>query len=225
MITLIDSGIGAWFVYLQLRKLGFQGTVEIYMDAQHFPYGDKHSDWLIDRALLFLSQREITGSLVFACNTLSLHLPSEVRKGVISIDPQWYLTPESLVLATVASAKILSTIHRPDLIIALPELASLIEHGKLAPARDLVNKKLFGNTRTVVLACTHYSPLTFLLESTLPNIHVVDTAALLAARCANQLPSDNGMGVKVYHYDPASLEQILSLYPANEPVYLEEWHD
>ena len=82
MIGVYDSGIGGLSVWKELNALMPERDYAYVADSAHCPYGEKSSDYIIERAdrvVRFLQSRG-TKAVVVACNTATAAAISYLRR-------------------------------------------------------------------------------------------------------------------------------------------------
>ena len=181
-IGVFDSGVGGISVLKRLAKLLPHERFVFYGDSANAPYGDKPTEWVMNRSRLITERMLDTGAkaIVIACNTATSVAAATLRGEhpdvpIVGIEPALKPATESayheriLVMATETTIR-LDKFHRlartygshSDIItVPCKGLADLIETGKLEgrEMRDLLERYLGeyrGSVDGVVLGCTHY---------------------------------------------------------------------
>lgn len=182
MIGVFDSGVGGLSVFREIRKVLPEQSYIYYSDNAHCPYGEKSTDYIIERA------REITSFLlskgaeiiVVACNTATAAAISVLREEFhvkfIGMEPaikQAALSTRSGVVGVLATAgtlradKYLDTREKYSDGIKVVEnvgkgFVELVESGNTTgpQAEKVIAESLLPlleeGVDTIVLGCTHY---------------------------------------------------------------------
>lgn len=210
-VLVFDSGIGGLSVYDAIYKK-MPNLHYIYaFDNEMFPYGDKSSEFLIDRVtsiIEHISKRYLIDIAVIACNTAStICLPSLRTKfsfpivGVVpAIKPACQITQNKCIglLATKA------TIERAYTTNLIQEFATdcTVKLLGLSELAFIAENKLQGITvdinqlqtllapwlsepvipDTIVLGCTHYPFIKEELQVIFPNATFIDSGNAIATR-------------------------------------------
>lgn len=222
-IGVFDSGLGGLSVLLALRKQLPFVALHYLADSACAPYGERGSDFLIERSLLIAQHLRSQGAqmLVVACNTATTHAIAALRERwpdmpIVGVEPGIKPAASATrngrigVLTTSATARSarfaqLASAHGAGIQVltqACPGLADLIETGSLdSPAlREMVGRfvqpLLDAEVDTVVLGCTHYPLIRPLFRRALGGqVLIVDTEAAIARQTARR-----------WHQTPAAQE-------------------
>lgn len=205
MIAVMDSGIGGTLIAEEVKKLLPGVPVCYYRDHEHFPYGDRSPEEVVQII------DEISGKLVakgarlivLACNSASVvslaHLRAKYRVpfvGVVpAVKPAAALTKTGEIAVfgtalTSASAALDDlirrfcqhiTVHK----VVLRGLAEAIEDGDVQKARAIVEDTWAGYRHrpidVVVLGCTHYTLIKREIEEVVgPAVAVIDSNEAVA---------------------------------------------
>jgi glutamate racemase len=220
LIGVFDSGVGGLSVLTEIRADLPQADLLYVADRARAPYGPRTLDeveaialevtkWLVDRG---------SSCVVVACNTASAAALESIRGRfpeipIVGMEPA--VKPAALasksgrvaVLATAATFQgrlFESVVSRFAAGVevttgACPEWVQLVEEGEVEGLRA---ETLVGEvTRpiedrgvdVVVLACTHFSFLSPVIES-LSSLTVIDPARAVAAQTRRVAPNQNGRG-------------------------------
>lgn len=215
-VLVFDSGIGGLSVYNEIYKQ-MPNLHYIYaFDNEMFPYGDKSSEFLIDRVnsiIEHISKNYLIDIAVIACNTAStICLPSLRSKfsfpivGVVpAIKPACQITKNKCIglLATKATIERAYTTNLIQefatdctvKLLGLSELAIIAENKLQGISVDINQLQtllvpwLSGSVipDTIVLGCTHYPFIKEELKILFPNTTFIDSGNAIAARVYNLL--------------------------------------
>ena len=212
-IGVFDSGVGGISVLKRLAKLLPHERFVFYGDSANAPYGDKPTEWVMNRSRLITERMLDTGAkaIVIACNTATSVAAATLRGEhpdvpIVGIEPALKPATESayheriLVMATETTIR-LDKFHRlartygshSDIItVPCKGLADLIETGKLEgrEMRDLLERYLGeyrGKVDGVVLGCTHYPFVAPAIRAVLGDIPLFDGAAGTARQLHRKL--------------------------------------
>ncbi|QYN45304.1 glutamate racemase [Gilliamella sp. ESL0441] len=215
-VLVFDSGIGGLSVYNEIYKQ-MPNLHYIYaFDNEMFPYGDKSSEFLIDRVnsiIEHISNNYLIDIAVIACNTAStICLPSLRSKfsfpivGVVpAIKPACQIT-QNKCIGLLATKATIERAYTTNLIqefatdctvklLGLSELAIIAENKlqgigvDINQLQTLLAPWLSGPIipDTIVLGCTHYPFIKEELEILFPNTTFIDSGNAIAARVYNLL--------------------------------------
>lgn len=183
MIAIMDSGIGGFDL---LNKIGIQNVntnaqLFYYADSANFPYGNKTKEQIqhaIKNAFEIFEQKQVK-TAVLACNTASViyHTMRTANLQVIDLYSEimhYANDPEITIICTELTKTILNGKFAGE-IIALPELANLIESMQIENATSYVKSQL-KNKRIVKLlyACTHYPLIHEKFKEICPNAEIIN---------------------------------------------------
>lgn len=223
MIGVFDSGVGGLSVLRQARSLLPRADFMYAADRARAPFGVRplreveeisHEicDWLIAAG---------ADCLVVACNTASAAALHSIRSAnpdvpVVGMEPA--VKPAAAVTATGKVAvfateatfqgRLFDSVVRrfasgvEVLTRACPEWVELVEAGQVdGPEVELAVKAAVepvsdSDADQIVLACTHFSFLTPVIEAT-ARIPVIDPAPAVAAQLARVAPNTSGSGQTV----------------------------
>ena len=202
-IGIIDSGVGGLSVANGLIHLLPSHNFVYVADAAHLPYGQKSTEYLIERAsriTKFLENQGI-GTIVVACHTLSataLPFLKELFPHIQyidlvppTIDQALHNTKNKKIGIMATSATIASNLHKKLLLQAdnsvevfeqaCPLFVQLIEQrattDQLIPAiYTYLQPLLDEHVDTIILGCTHYPFIQRLLEEAAPQITFISAA-------------------------------------------------
>lgn len=204
MIGIIDSGIGGFGIYTEVKRL-LPMTRAVYVaDQVNFPYGGK-SESEIERCLMQAVEIAVSKGadlVVIACNSASVsaldharekfHLP--IVGTVPAIKPAATLSPTKRIGVIGTERTIASDVHEElvktfgegcDIIAkSCPGLAARIE--SLDDPTSAINEcidDLQGNIDTLVLACTHYPLVASKIQEMIgPSVRLLDVNEAVARR-------------------------------------------
>jgi glutamate racemase len=223
MIGVFDSGVGGLSVLREARRLLPDADLLYAADRARAPFGIRSlreveaisheiSEWLID---------EGADCLVVACNTASAAALESIRAAhpglpVVGMEPAVKPAAASTATGTVAvyateatfQGRLFDSVVRrfasgvEVLTRACPEWVDLTEAGQIdGPAVEQAVKLAVrpareANADRIVLACTHFSFLTPVIEE-VARIPVIDPAPAVAAQLARVAPNPSGSGQTV----------------------------
>ncbi len=209
MIGVFDSGLGGLSVLRELKSLMPKQNFIYFADSAHCPYGDKPSDFILERAdniTNFLIEKGVD-VVVVACNTATAAAISFLRKKYsipfVGIEPavkpaaSVSLNGKVGVLATantLNAEKYHQTIERFTDKIKVVERVGLglvekVENLELnTPELDLILRDCLApmleeEVDTIVLGCTHYPFLKDAIQKIVPeNVVLLDPAPAVAVQ-------------------------------------------
>ena len=243
-IGVFDSGVGGISVLKRLVKLLPHEHFVFYGDSANAPYGDKPSEWVLNRSRLIVEGMIETGAkaIVIACNTATSVAAATLRAQhphipIIGIEPALKPAAEAahhdriLVMATEITIR-LDKFHRlareygsRSDIVTVPcrGLADLIETGKLdgREMRDLLERYLGeyrGNVDGIVLGCTHYPFVARQIRAIVGDVPQYDGGPGTARQTRRLLEATDALA-------PASQEGNVEFRSSNNtPEQLELYH-
>ena len=204
-IGLFDSGIGGVTVLKEILKLLPNEEYIYYSDSKNNPFGDKSKEEIVeisDNITDFLINKGCQ-IIVIACNTASANAANYLREKysnmpILAIEPAYKMVSDyvkdgnALVLATQAtldSEKFHELYEKYNnnqtALIKCVGLANLIENDKEKEIDEYLDKfiKPFaGDTKCVVLGCTHYPLIVDKIKSVLGQDVIVFDGAVGLAR-------------------------------------------
>ncbi|MGQ9863593.1 MAG: glutamate racemase [Bacteroidia bacterium] len=224
-LGIFDSGLGGLLTAKYVAQLNPSLSWVYYGDTAHLPYGDKSPTAIkhyVQRVVQFLIQQEVDG-IVIACHTASSVVGSLVRQWVAPL-PVWdVITPTVQYVQQLKSRRIgvigtyatlRSRIYHRLLGegiegVATPLLVPLIEEGWIThPLMDAVLERYLSapalqDIQALILGCTHYPLIKSHIEafyaSRKQQVHVIDTAYLVAQQVAQAYPVSSHMGNHVFY--------------------------
>lgn len=210
-IGMFDSGLGGLTVARQVMQELPNESIVYFGDTARVPYGGKSSETIVRYAIentIFLMNSHIK-LLVVACNTASAHSMQKLRQlfkipivdvveaGVAKAIAQTknqkiaVLGTKGTIQSNIYQEKIRQKLPEAEVIsIACPLLVPLVEEDFLnhPSARLIVREYLaplkHSEVDTLLLGCTHYPLLAWLIKEELPDVQIVDSAASCAAMIA-----------------------------------------
>lgn len=208
MIGIIDSGIGGFGIYREVKKLLPSERVVYFADQANFPYGDKSEQEiqeLIEHAIEEVARAGAT-CVVVACNSASVAALGSARARyalpiigtVPGIKPAAGQSKTKRI-GVIGTTQTISSDYSDELtkkfgsdatIIAkpCPGLADAIERGEdVRPLLEKVLPSLLAKKiDTLVLACTHYPLIRKEIENFVgAGVAVLDTNKAIARRVEN----------------------------------------
>ena len=192
-ILVFDSGIGGLSIFRPLKLALPQENIIYMMDPNHFPYGNKSSDWLTNRFKeLSIDFKKLNPKLVvLACNSATTNVIKDLRElldcPVVGVEPvikPLSVFTHSLALMTEASAsseitKNLRVKYGEHVQIFTPHgLAMAIEYNDFEQVQKNIHeiKQVVqeGGIQAVGLSCTHYPLIIKEFELAMPGITIID---------------------------------------------------
>lgn len=215
-ILVFDSGIGGISVYNEIRQKIPKANYTYLFDNQAFPYGDKSTDYLIERVVTIVEKaiaKYPIDIVVIACNTASTICLPKLREslsipvvGVVpAIKPATKVTRNNCIgiLATKATIQreytrnlITEFAKGYDVkLLGLSELALIAEEKlqgipvNIQQLIELMSPWLSLDIvpDTIVLGCTHYPFIKDELNLIFPNSAFIDSGYAIATRVYNLL--------------------------------------
>lgn len=241
VVGVFDSGVGGLSVVAALHCLRPTLPLHYFADTACFPYGERPSAELVERALAIGAQLIDGGArlLVVACNSASSAALEVMREHfavpVVGMEPPLKPAVERsrsgrvalLVTPTTAEGERLARLHNAYagdsrvLTIALPGLADLVENGEVVGTQveTLLRQALAGlveqGVDQLALGCTHYGFLHLALKSVLGSVvELVDPAKPVARRVLQQLDE---YGVII----PPASDGVVQCVVSGDPVAFE----
>jgi glutamate racemase len=217
-IGVFDSGVGGLSVLREIRALLPAETLFYVADSGFAPYGDKSSEYIIERAthiVRFFLEKKVK-AIVFACNTATSVAVDSLRAWcpvpIVAMEPA--IKPATLqtktgvvgVLATTqttssANVNRLIAEHGKDITVLLQACAGFVERVEQGAldgdeTRQLVAKHLtpllVEGADTLVLGCTHYPFLSDVIAQVAGNnINIIDPSAAIARELKRRLFEKN----------------------------------
>jgi glutamate racemase len=223
VLGVFDSGIGGLSVLRAIRKRMPQADIVYFGDTEHVPYGEKSAREIAELIGMALQRLHAAGAtdIVSACNSASVSVHTVpidlLRVGVFNVVEMVGPTVEALaktrknivLCATNATAR--SNIYQQAFadrgmrvdVVAIPELAGLIEKGATADEmrhviRPVMQDVIARGADIVSLSCTHYPFVKELFERSLieqgSKAEVFDPAEAVAEEVEKRF-SDRGSGI------------------------------
>ncbi|WP_395480065.1 glutamate racemase [Candidatus Curculioniphilus buchneri] len=211
-ILIIDSGVGGLSIYDKVRQLLPHVCYLYVFDNAAFPYGNKTTQFIIDRMIVIINAMSILHQLdlvILACNTASTASLPLLRNyfnfpiiGVVpAIKPAAKITRNGIIgllatHATVQCSYVYALINQfakncQILRFSAPELVELAEakfYGEvvsLSTLRQLFHPwlSMIDAPDTIVLGCTHFPFLNRELQTIFPHsTYLVDSGTAIAYR-------------------------------------------
>ena len=202
-IWILDSWYGWHYALLDIKSHFPQYEYETYLDHENAPYGNK--TWGEIFALTQSGCQDLWGKwctlILIACNTICAETLRKLQNTHRDKKILWCIIPSVEVAVeisqwriwmigtqfTVKSGKYETEIRKLSpkhslISLATPELAGFIESGMSGHAFTLeylenrIEKLLWEDIDTLILACTHYSVFYEHLSIKYPRIKIVDSA-------------------------------------------------
>ena len=194
MIGVYDSGIGGLSVWKELNALMPERDYVYVADSAHCPYGEKSSDYIIERAdriVRFMLSRGVK-AVVVACNTATAAAISYLRR---SFDIP-FVGMEPAVVGVLATANTFrGTLYRDTVMkyasdVRIVEkvgrgLVEAVERGDVPYGliREYVDGMKEEGADVIVLGCTHFPFLEKQIAAAAgPSVRIINPAPAVAAQ-------------------------------------------
>lgn len=220
MIGVFDSGVGGLSVLRAIRSLAPDADLIYLADRARSPYGTKSlaeveqiaheiTNWLVDGG---------ADCIVVACNTASAAALHSIREAnpdlsIVGMEPAVKPAAAATTTGTVAVYATAATFQSAlfDSVVsryaegvtivtrACPEWVEMVERGVVdgPEAEDMVGRAIQpavdAGADRIVLACTHFSFLTPVIEK-IGGIGVVDPSSAVALQTTRVAPTLEGQG-------------------------------
>ena len=213
-IGIFDSGVGGLSIAKYIKQHLPNEKLIYVADTQHAPYGEKSTDFIIERVNVIAHQMLTKNikALVIACNTATVNAIDQLRASIslpiIGVEPAIkpaaiYSKSKSVgILVTQATAtnkRFLTLVEKFSngaevTIQPCPGLVELIEQGQIESQQCIellnhyLNSLMNKGIDTIVLGCTHYPFLQEKIKTFCGNkIKIMDTAAPVTNELQRQL--------------------------------------
>lgn len=174
--VIFDSGVGGIELFSKI-KLNFpEFSVFYFSDEENFPYGNKLQEEILK---IMLENFEKIAKLqpkylIIACNTASFIINKYKDKFKYEfelIDMFKFLTKylndsDKTILTTNLTSKLLAEFEKKTEIVAMPELAYLIQENQDC---ESYLKQFDLDNKNIVFGCTHFPLIQNIFEKTYPN--------------------------------------------------------
>ncbi len=205
-ILIYDSGIGMLPFYHLVLKKQKKNHYYLEMEDKLFPLGNHSRKELIAYAHERLEAwREAQYDHIFiVCNTFSAvistmnldNYPFKIHT-ILAYNQSLAMNHDAIVIATKATA---SYFHERGLIaLDFSFLVPLIEKGQIEKIIHVLKGYSFPK-RTIILGCTHFTHIRFLLEGLFPSHHFIDAYSLLAEEVPNDETYEEHANAKARFY-------------------------
>ena len=219
-IGVFDSGVGGLSVLREIRQRLPRENLVYVSDSAHLPYGNKSSEFIIERAHFitrFLLEQGAK-AIVVACNTATAAAIENMRAVYTvpivgmepAIKPAAALTKTGVIaiLATVSTLKSAKYEHLHNrfgddvLIIRQPcegwveqiETGDLTSKAAYELVANSVQPLMDKNVDTLVLGCTHYPFLMDIIRSiTGQSVNIIETGTAVARHLQRRLEEAGGL--------------------------------
>jgi glutamate racemase len=207
-IIVFDSGIGGLSIYRPLKQALPEENIVYMTDSNHFPYGNKSSQWLTNRFKeLAIDFKKLSPKLVvLACNSATTNVITDLRNSldcpVVGVEP--VIKPlanftHALALMTEVSAssdatkKLLLT-YGDHVRVYIPHgLASAIEYNDFEQVQKCIHEiKVIvqeGHIEAIGLSCTHYPLVLKQFEDAMPGFKFIDPSSAVVKEVIRVLES------------------------------------
>ena len=188
MIGVYDSGIGGLSVWKELNALMPERDYVYVADSAHCPYGEKSSDYIIERAdriVRFMLSRGVK-AVVVACNTATAAAISYLRR---SFDIP-FVGMEPAVANTFRGTLYRDTVMKYASDVRIVEkvgrgLVEAVERGDVPYGliREYVDGMKEEGADVIVLGCTHFPFLEKQIAAAAgPSVRIINPAPAVAAQ-------------------------------------------
>lgn len=207
-VLLVDSGIGGFSIYQQIKMSMPWLNVDYLMDNAFLPYGNKSEEALVQRLTLLIGTLLETNAYdfcVLACNTASTaaleSLRQEFSLPFIGVVPAIKPAGESTLNKHIALLATPATCESPYVAnlcndfalecqvdhIGTVELVAYIEEWLLtqkhsAKLKDILMPAINSRADTLVLGCTHFPLIKDELQALMPEKRLLDSGEAIARR-------------------------------------------
>ena len=173
MIGVYDSGIGGLSVWKELNALMPERDYVYVADSAHCPYGEKSSDYIIERAdriVRFMLSRGVK-AVVVACNTATAAAISYLRRSFdipfVGMEPAVYASDVRIV--EKVGRGLVEAVERGD-----------VPYGLI---REYVDGMKEEGADVIVLGCTHFPFLEKQIAAAAgPSVRIINPAPAVAAQ-------------------------------------------
>ena len=211
MIGVYDSGIGGLSVWKELNALMPERDYAYVADSAHCPYGEKSSDYIIERAdrvVRFLQSRG-TKAVVVACNTATAAAISYLRRSFdipfVGMEPAVKpaaLASRSGVVGVLATANTFKGSLYRDTVMKYASDVRIVEK---------VGRGLEG-ADVIVLGCTHFPFLQEQIAAAAgPSVRIINPAPAVAAQTRRVVDGirDTSSGLRIREFYSTGDMQVL----------------
>lgn len=189
-ILLFDSGIGLLPFYSYLLKNKIYNNYYLEMEEDYFPLGQKSHDWLLQYVQHKLAKwsHELYDEIYIICNTFSVLLKEiDTKKYPFQIHTildcnEKLIDDDTLLIGTKITCEYFQ--KKGFQTIDFSHLVPLIEKNNIKQLIIEIKKYHFKN-RKVILGCTHFTHILFLLKIINPECQFIDAYPLLATFITN----------------------------------------
>lgn len=185
-ILLFDSGIGLLPFYAYLMKNNIYNDYYLEMEEDYFPLGQRSHDWLLQYVQKKLTKwsEDKYDEIYVICNTFSVLLKEIDQKDypfhihtILDCNEQ-LIDDDTLVIGTKITCEYFQ--KKGAMTIDFSFLVPLIESNNI-PQLIIELKKYPFQNKKVILGCTHFTHILFLLKILNPDCQFIDAYPLLAS--------------------------------------------
>ncbi len=240
-IGIFDSGVGGLSVYQAIRRALPEENLLYIADSRHAPYGERSSDFIIERAIALTEFLVSHGAkaVVVACNTATVIAVEILRQRfcvpIIALEPAIKPAVAHTQSGAVGVLATRRTLESPSvarlcrdyaadahvLLQPCPGFVEQVERGELDSAETLklvtqhLAPLLQCGADTLVLGCTHYVYLRAAIEQVAgAKVRVLDSSAAVARQVARRI-----VGLAPSHAQAAhACDTFFTTAPDPEPV-------
>ncbi len=244
IIGVYDSGVGGLSVLKELYSLMPSADYIYVADAANCPYGDKSSEFIVERARIivnFLIEKG-AGAVVVACNTATAAAISVLRNEysvpIVGMEPAVkpaVLASRTGVIGVLATANTFKGSlyrhtsekygHDATIVEKVGEgLVEAVERGMVPNAliARYVSEITSQGADVIVLGCTHYP----FLQSEIshfagPGVEIINPAPAVALQTRRVISDVNGAGTMTF-YTTGSVRILKSLAKKINPFLTDE---
>ena len=212
MIGVYDSGIGGLSVWKELNALMPERDYAYVADSAHCPYGEKSSDYIIERAdrvVRFLQSRG-TKAVVVACNTATAAAISYLRRSFdipfVGMEPAVKpaaLASRSGVVGVLATANTFKGSLYRDTVMKYASDVRIVEK---------VGRGLVEAVERGVLGCTHFPFLQEQIAAAAgPSVRIINPAPAVSAQTRRVVDGirDTPSGLRIREFYSTGDMQVL----------------
>lgn len=185
-ILLFDSGIGLLPFFAYLIKNNIYNEYYLEMEEHYFPLGQHSHDWLLEYVQMKLNKwcEEKYDEIYIICNTFSVLLKEIDQKDypfrihtILDCNEQ-LIDNDTLLIGTKITCAYFQ--KKGVKTLDFSSLVPLIENNNI-PQLVIELKKYSFKNKKVILGCTHFTHILFLLKILNPDCQFIDAYPLLAS--------------------------------------------
>ncbi len=230
MIGFIDSGVGGLNVMSECQKL-FGEDYVFLCDNKHSPYGNKSYKRLYHitkNNIDYLIKHYNITACVLACNTLSYTIGKNLQSEydipiILTTMPKnkiKNLNSQILFFGTKNTVNKIKKKYKNIKTLFIKNLPKKIDNNLfcLNNLENILKKNLlnikFENINKIILGCTHFKSIQYLIQKILPNIEIVDYNLDIAQKIKNivENKSSSSFHIVLTDYNYPKYVELKSYY-------------